>query len=90
MPGRWNASAPTGLLDLLAQRAGCTFVSDLHQLRWQYELMHVLSDIVPEQYSLQEWNDSIQYILEHPATYRTQYHACEGLKAGLRVRFSED
>lgn len=90
MSERWNASAQAGLLDLLAQRAGCTFVSDLHQLRWQYVLMHVLLEIVPEQYSLQEWNDSIQYILEHPAAYRTQQQACEGLRAGIRARFSAD
>ncbi len=54
------------LLDYLAQRAGCLFLSDLREpdQRKQSLLLHTLERLAPEDAPLKEWNDALIYLTE--------------------------
>lgn len=52
------------LLDYLAQRTGCLFLSDLRDLDRQRQdiLLQTLRSISPEDVPLKEWNDALTYL----------------------------
>lgn len=52
------------LLDMLAYRMGCAYLSDLQFLSaWQYvRLAREVEQIMPEEIPLQEWNDALHYL----------------------------
>lgn len=56
------------LLDVLACRAGCSLLSDLRHLDWlgRGVVIHALEGIPPENASLKEWNDALQYLTGAP------------------------
>lgn len=59
-----NASIPHGgnggLLEHIAQQCHCCFLSDIH---YSPQLIKDVLPLIPEeQYSLQEWEDAVQYI----------------------------
>lgn len=55
---------PEPLLDYLARRAGCLYLSDLRFMdgpeRWS--VAQILRGISPEAASLHEWNDALLYL----------------------------
>ena len=56
------------LLDYLAYRTGCLYVSDLHRLGQAgcEKLARVLESLAPEDAPLQEWNDALAYLTAEP------------------------
>ena len=56
------------LLDALAVRIGCEYLSDLRFLDGvqQVRLVRALKKIGPEEASLAEWNDALQYLINEP------------------------
>ena len=56
------------LLDYLAYRAGCTYLSDLKYLnRWEkVQLAQTLEQIAVEAASLRVWNDALDYLAQAP------------------------
>lgn len=56
------------LLDYLAYRAGCTYLSDLKYLnRWEkMQLAQTLEQIAVEAASLRVWNDALDYLAQAP------------------------
>ena len=56
------------LLDYLAYRIGCNYISDLIHLKsWQKNrLLRELKRIAPEQLPLAEWNDALTYFTHYP------------------------
>ena len=52
------------LLEYLAYRAGCRWLSDLHCLDGcqHIRLRHVLEQLPPEAAPLREWNDAVTYL----------------------------
>ena len=52
------------LLELLAYRAGCEFLSDLHtlELSVRKRLARFVADLPPEAAGLREWNDALKYL----------------------------
>lgn len=52
------------LLDYLAQRTGCLFLSDLRDLDRQRRgiLLQTLRSVSPEDVPLKEWNDALTYL----------------------------
>ena len=52
------------LLEYLAYRAGCRWLSDLHCLDGcqRIRLHHVLEQLPPEAAPLREWNDAVTYL----------------------------
>ena len=54
-----------GLLEILAFRSGCTYLSDLHQPEFLPAIQRALYRISPGQFSLREWQDAAAYIREN-------------------------
>lgn len=56
------------LLDFLAYRAGCTYLSDLPRATgWQRtRLAWALNDIPAHAASLHDWNDALDYLAQAP------------------------
>ena len=52
------------LLDYLARRTNCLFLSDLRQLdrRRRGLLLQVLERLPPEKFPPKEWNDALRYL----------------------------
>jgi len=57
------------LLDVLKATFGCEYVSDLHFLSTSQKvrLKYLLEEINAEDFSLQEWNNALDYIVKEPA-----------------------
>lgn len=57
------------LLDLLREKSGCEYVSDLHFLdeMQKARLAYHLEKVDAEDYLLREWNDALAYIVKAPA-----------------------
>lgn len=72
-----------GLLDYLSAQCGCTYLSDLSFKNYHIFLYHSMDEITPQDYSLEEWNDAVCYIVKEPVTFRTQADAKEYLKKWL-------
>lgn len=72
------------LLDYLAYRAGCTYLSDLRYTgNWQRaQLARALEEIPAEAASLRAWNDALDYLAQAPPASTAQ-EARERLIAGL-------
>lgn len=56
------------LLDYLAREAGCVYLSDLPRAgRAERErAFHALERVPPEEVSLREWNDALNYLAQAP------------------------
>lgn len=50
------------LLDTLAKKAGCTYLSELRDRSAYPMIAKALKHIQPEKYSLPEWEEAIYYI----------------------------
>ena len=57
-----------GLLEYMAQRSGCSYLSDLRYLScWeQMRLAREVSHIPVEAFPLEAWNDALAYLTDSP------------------------
>lgn len=78
-----NSELPRGLLEVLSQRAGCIFLSDLHTERAHHALAHLLPQIDAAQFSTAEWNEAVQYILSRDVQLDTPDDAKDYLTSAL-------
>ena len=74
-----------GLLEILAFRSGCMYLSDLQQPRLLPAIRRALCNIPPEQFSLWEWQDAVACITEEALSFESQEQAADYLK-NYRVR----
>mgnify|MGYP005858389401 CR=1 FL=1 len=74
-----------GLLEILAFRSGCMYLSDLQQPRLLPAIRRALYNIPPEQFSLWEWQDAVAYITEESLSFESPEQAADYLK-NYRVR----
>ena len=74
-----------GLLEILAFRSCCMYLSDLHQPRFLPAIRRALCSIPPEQFSLWEWQDAVAYITEESLSFESPEQAADYLK-NYRVR----
>lgn len=51
-----------GLLDILAEKAGCMYLSDLRQPHVNSILIHSLREIDSSAFGLREWNEAAEYL----------------------------
>ena len=58
-----------GLLEILAFRTGCMYLSDLRQSRRLPQIRRENKKIPTEQFSLWEWNDAVAYITGSPHSF---------------------
>ena len=67
------------LLDTLAARMGCGYLSDLRFLsEWEMErLGRLIEEIPPEEATLEEWNDALEYLTgDSPEENRERAREC--------------
>ena len=68
-----------GLLEILAFRTGCMYLSDLRQPRRLPQIRRVIEKIPPEQFGLWEWNDAVAYIAGSPQSFASAGEAARYL-----------
>lgn len=64
-----------GLLEFLAFKCGCLYLSDLHGHGNMPLVQHAIREINPDQYDLKEWNDAVQYITGENVSFSTRQEA---------------
>lgn len=67
------------LLDVLAAKVGCMYLSDLRQPKCLPYIQHSLRKFEPETFSLWEWNDAVSYITGKNCAFQEQWKAKEYL-----------
>lgn len=68
-----------GLLETLAARAGCMYLSDLHQPECLPTIQQALQSISPSQFSLWEWQDAVAYITGEQLPFESPEQAANHL-----------
>ena len=75
-----DASVGPGLLDLLAQNAGCDYLSDLHcNNKLLPDVQCAVRGIPPARYNLSEWTDAVRYLLGDCPDFETPQQAIDFL-----------
>lgn len=67
------------LLDYLASKSGCAYLSDLHCKMNLLLIQHEITRIDPKQFSLDEWNEAAAYISQEEISFDTSSQAKEYL-----------
>ena len=59
------------LIDYLAQKARCTYISDLRKLKrtTKFDLIDAVQQIPEEAYSMDDWNEALMYMSNREARY---------------------
>ena len=69
-----------GLLEILAFRSGCMYLSDLRQPGVLPAIRRALPNIFPQQFSLWEWQDAVAYITGEQLPFESPEQAADFLK----------
>lgn len=74
------------LLDYLAGKLGCVYLSDLPRYRDTADMRALLLNISEQEYSLRDWNDALSYLFKKSLEYSSVSEAKEYYKnhAGLK------
>ena len=67
------------LLDFLAFKVGCMYLSDLRTLKKLMCVQRALRDIDPSMFGLEEWNDAVSYITGKDISFSTCEQAVQYL-----------
>jgi hypothetical protein len=73
------------LLDYLAFKCGCMYLSDLPAKCWQIPLFHALRKVTPEAFPVREWNDAVAYLTGEERNFQSQE-----LAAGYLLSYFSD
>lgn len=73
------------LVDYLAYKARCTYVSDLHYLdsTRKLKIAYELGKLDPEVYPLKEWIDALEYLTGKQESYSSTDHVRQTLIEAL-------
>ena len=74
-----------GLLDYIAEKAGCSYLSDLHNKGRYGQIYEVVAGIAPSDYDLKEWEDAVQYITSEMESFEDSGQAAEYLLNQLKI-----
>lgn len=64
-----NKGGQASLLELLAVRSCCTYLSNLHHPLNLPQIQHAVQGLEPSSFSLAEWNDAVRYITGEDVTF---------------------
>lgn len=78
-----------GLLEALANRLGCNYLSDLRERAFQSRAIRAALEFSQEEYSSSQWRDAAGYLLRLPRPPRTGEEARALLQSWV-ARNSED
>ena len=70
------------LLEFLAAKAGCIYLSDLRQPYLFSSVYHTLKRLDAEAFSLREWNDAATYLTQKPCSFESPEQARQYLLNG--------
>lgn len=65
-----------GLLEILSQKTGCMYISDLHRPELRPRIGYAARELTADEYSLKEWLDAICYITGESCSFQTSEEAC--------------
>lgn len=68
------------LLENIADKAGCEYLSDLRYKASFGEIQRVLREIQPDLYSIKVWNDAVTYITGEKISFDSREEAVYYLK----------
>lgn len=79
------------LIDYLAQKARCTYISDLRKLKrtTKFDLIDAVQQIPEEAYSMDDWNEALMYMSNREARY-SSFTAKEEILEFLRYDVETD
>ena len=66
-----------GLLDVLAEKLRCEYLSQLRKTKLRTLLKEALIEIDPSDYDVSEWNDAIQYVMDEKIIFKDEGQAKE-------------
>lgn len=69
------------LLESLAKRLGCSYLSDLREEKFQSRAVRAALEFSPQDYSASQWRDAASYLLKLTRQPRTGQEARELLKS---------
>mgnify|MGYP000863658981 CR=1 FL=1 len=78
-----------GLLEALAKRLGCNYLSDLREREFQSRAIRAALEFSREEYSASQWRDAAGYLLELTHPPRTGEEARELLQIWAAAHFFE-
>lgn len=73
------------LLDYIAEKTGCSYLSDLHNKGRTGQIYEVIAGIAPSDYDLKEWEDAVRYITSTMASFDDSSQAAEYLLHQLKI-----
>jgi len=76
-----KASHDAGLLEYLAAKAGCMYISDLHLPAYQLTLGRIIRQMDIDLYDIVQWNDAVQYITGSTKYFENRAEAAEYLQS---------
>ncbi len=68
-----------GLLDYIASKVGCMYLSDLHEPQNLLSIQSTLHSIVPSMFGLEEWSEMVAYITGEYIYFQSGEQAMEYL-----------
>lgn len=79
-----SAAQLLSLVEYIAYKAGCEYISDLHTLdeAKKRKALRAVEKVMPEMYPLTQWNDALQYVVKAESK-QTAEDARTALIAGL-------
>lgn len=72
-----------GLLDIIAAKCQCEYLSDLLYIASDFRIRQALYEVEPAEYSLSEWLDAIEYLTHNS---RGSFSTQDAAAAFLRTR----
>ena len=70
-----------GLLEYLADKTGCMYLSDLRFTDNPKKLSKYINKIDTKEYSLHEWNDAVNYLTDREVNFNSESEAKDYLVA---------
>lgn len=80
---KYKPKSVKGLLETLAEKSFCLYLSDLHDSHRYSWIAKSCSELSAKDYSLAEWQDAIEYLLDEACTFKNVQTAAMYLIARL-------
>lgn len=77
---RCREDSSMNLLEYLRVQTDCDYVSDLRGLQRLHSIANAVGGLDIRQYSLQEWNNTVGYIVDETVSFSTEEEAADYLK----------
>lgn len=76
--------AEQGLLDFLAEKSGCEYLSELRDMQKDRKINWILDKVDADSFSFKDWKDAVEYFTKTKREFQDK----ESAKAYLKKYFS--